>query len=458
MFALLLAIPTLTIAYITFRFYRLAGARFDLRCIDPLTYLYWLQFLMASVGSYVIAADLVDNDWINYLSPMDPIRFIGWAVVQYGFFAGSLGLVIGLKLFKRKKLVTSLSRNTSHKAGSRSYHLIVWSILATIFAGSALHVFLALGGFPLLSAFSSSGDALAIVRSDTKLGFSGLTYIRDYGFVAMSQVMVYYSYSLKLCSPESRIFRALFWISLVFAILGLTINLEKGPIVIFFFSLLVVPFFHGMRSSLWLQALFCLLLVCLLVVIYVLTLGADRTTSFFVEEILGRILIAQVAGVFMSLSVFPQYDDFVLFSGIGVLMDAFGGIQSEGAPRIVMEHFRPVEVAAGLLGYKSSFYVAEAYGNFGFIGVLFAPFIVGVFTSLYFVFFQKFQNKHLGVAGITFIAFNLPYTSNFSAFYYSPGLWILLLSLLFVGNPRVGSRPEVVRDQKTAAIVPVKST
>ena len=101
MLAILLAIPTAIIALITYRFYRLSGARFELTSIDPLTYIYFLQLIMASIGSYIIAANLIDNDWINYLEPTDSIRFIGWGVVQYGFLVCSIGIYLGLKIFDR---------------------------------------------------------------------------------------------------------------------------------------------------------------------------------------------------------------------------------------------------------------------------------------------------------------------------------------------------------------------
>ena len=98
MLAILLAIPTAVIAFITYRFYRLSGARFELTCIDPLTYIFFLQLIMASAGSYIIAANLIDNDWINYLAPTDAVRFIGWGAVQYGFLGCSIGIFLGLKI------------------------------------------------------------------------------------------------------------------------------------------------------------------------------------------------------------------------------------------------------------------------------------------------------------------------------------------------------------------------
>ncbi len=441
MLAILLAIPTAVIALVTYRFYRLSGARFELTCIDPLTYIYFLQLIMASVGSYIVAANLIDNDWINYLAPTDAVRFIGWGVVQYGFLGCSIGIFLGLKIFDRNHSRLNFLDNLSYKEIPWASHIFIWIFLFCICFASGLHVFLSIGSIPLLSALSSIGDALAIIRSDTKIGFSGVTFIRDFGFVALGQILAYYAYSLKLHYQASLSLKILFWISLVIAILALTVNLEKGPIVIFFFSLLVIRFFHGRRSSPMAQGFAFLLIGSLLVGTYLVTLGTDLPVAYFVEEITGRILVAQVAGVFMTLSIFPVEHDFVLFSGIGILSDAFGGSQSAGSPRMVMEHFRPNEVAAGLAGYKSSYFIAEAYGNFGFIGVLLSPFIVGAITSFYFAILKKFQNPNLAIAGITYIAFNLPYTSNFTAFYYNPGLWIVLLILLLAGNLKFTLRP-----------------
>ena len=437
MLAVLLALATAVNAFITYRFYRLAGARFDLTCIDPLTYIYFLQLIMASTGSYLIGANLIDNDWINYLAPTDTVRFVGWAVVQYGFLGCSVGIFLGLKVFDRHHSAVNFLDNLSCRNIPRISHIIIWTFLFGICVASGLHVYWSIGGIPLLSVLSSVGNALSVIRSDTKLGFSGVAFIRDFGFVAMGQILAYYAYSLKLHYRVSLSFRVLYWLSLVVAIFGLTVNLEKGPIVLFFFSLLVIRFFHGRRSSALAQGFSFLLIGGLLVGTYLVTLGTDRTVSYFVEEIIGRIFVAQVAGVFMTLSIFPADYDFVLFSGVGVLSDAFGVSQSVGSPRMVMQHFRPVEVAEGLLGYKSSYFVAEAYGNFGFIGVLLSPFIVGATTSFYFAIFKRFQNPNLAIAGITFIAFNLPYTSNFAPFYYNPGLWILLLILLLAGNSKM---------------------
>ena len=440
MLAILLAIPTFIVAFITYRVYRLAGARFDLRCIDPLTYIYFLQLIMASIGSYIIAANLVDNDWINYLAPTDAIRFIGWGVVQYGFLGCAIGIFIGLKIFDRNHSRINFFENLSVKDATWVSHVVIWIFLFGLCVISGLHVYSSLGGIPLLSAMSSIGDALAVIRSDTKLGFSGVPFIRDYGFVAMGQILAYYTYSLKMHYRSLLVLRILFWLSLVIAILGLTINLEKAPIVFFFFSLLVIRFFYGRRSSTAAQGLSFFLIGVLLVGTYIVTMGTNLSSAYLVTEIIGRIFIAQVAGVFMTLSIFPMEYDFVLFSGIGVLSDAFGGSQSVGSPRMVMEYFRPVEVAAGLLGYKSSYFIAEAYGNFGAIGVILSPFFVGAITSFYFVIFKRFKNPNLAIAGITYITFNLPFTSNFTAFYYNPGLWILLFILLIAGNLKITLR------------------
>ncbi len=441
MLAILLLFVTILVAMATSEFYRLSGARFQLTRIDPLSYVFYLQFFMASVGSFLIAANLVDNDWINYMSSQDNNRLLGWLIVQYGFLGCGLGIFVTRTFFGTQKLERYFFRALGKQNPSTDYHLLIWSCLLILWLGSAIHVYLAVGGFPILSAFSSSGDALAVIRSQTKLRFDGIAFVRDYGFVGISQILAYYAYSLKLQYEQRFVFRFLFLISVVIATLGLTLNLEKGPIVIFFFSLLVLRFFHNRASSVLFQIVIFLGLLTLLVGIYFLVLGTDRTVMELTEEILGRIFVAQVAGVFMTLSIFPSQYEFIGLTGIGLISDAFGGLQSSGSPRIVMEHFRPNEVSLGLLGYKSSFFVAEAYGNFGLLGVILSPFLVGALTAIYQTFFMKFKNLSLGVAGLIYVIFNLPYTSNLTAFYYNPGLWILLFVLMLLGNITLRPRP-----------------
>ena len=436
MLVFILGLVTAANAFFTHRIYRKCGARFDLTYIDPLTYLFFLQMIMASLGSYLIGASLFDNDWINYLEVENPIRLIGWLAVQYGFIGCAIGLYFGLKLLNPCYSSTTFLNNLVKKNIPKKHHLLISVFLLSLCAFSGLYVFQTLGTIPLLSVISSSGHEIAKLRSATKLSFSGITFVRDYGFVAVAQVVSYYLFSLKLKYGKSLIYRLLFWVSLSVSILALTLNLEKGPIVIFFFSLLVIRFFHGRKSSIVGQGFTLFLILGLLFAVYLAVLGTDRTFAFYFQEILGRIVIAQVAGVFMTLSIFPVEYEFILFSGIGVLSDIVGFEQSLGSPRIVMQHFRPAEVEMGLLGYKSSYFMAEAYGNFGYVGLLLSPFMVGIVTALYFSLFIRFQNGHLAIAGITYLTFNLPFTSNFVPFYYNPGLWILLVILTFAGNLR----------------------
>jgi hypothetical protein len=175
---------------------------------------------------------------------------------------------------------------------------------------------------------------------------------------------------------------------------------------------------------------FTVLIALLIISAYFLTLGNDITFSYLLDEISGRIFIAQVAGVFMTLSVFPDKFNFIGLDGINIWATAFDFPQSEGVPRIVMRYFWPTEVDSGLLGYMSSYFPSEAYGNFGVLGVLIAPFFVGMITIAYIAIFMRLRNVHLGSALVIYIIFNLPYTSNFTAFYYNPGLLLLIFSIV----------------------------
>jgi hypothetical protein len=214
------------------------------------------------------------------------------------------------------------------------------------------------------------------------------------------------------------------------AVIATTSNLEKGGFMIFLVSMFSLRTIAGHRPNWKVVAMLFILLLLVLALSYRFTIGDHVDGAYLLREISGRIFVAQVAGVFMTLSAFPENIPFVGFTGIRLISSIFGFTQSEGSPRLVMSFFWPAEVDLGLLGYMSSYFPAEAYGNFGWPGAIVAPVIVGLSTVLYTAALLQLRNAHLRRAAVVFLLFNLPFTSNYSYFYYSPGLTILTIFLL----------------------------
>jgi hypothetical protein len=410
--------------------YRKLGASLSFRSPDPFTYLFYSQLFLAVIGSYLILLSLDNTDWLTYLDPNDPVRLLGWLIVQYCFIALGCAMLFSKALLLDKRLEKAFFEKLKTPRRHHAENWIILLSLSLICSLAALYCYRVVGYIPALKIFEASGTGLAVVRSDTKLGFQGMSFVRDSFFIGLSQIVALFILSLCLTHPAKRSYRFVLFIAFLCVFFSTTFNLEKGGIVNFVVSAIAMYVYCGNKFSLFRIGLFGLIVFTTVILAYIVTFGDHVDASYLADEISGRILIAQVAGVFMTLSAVPDAIPFVGLTGIRVIADAFGYIQSEGSPRLIMSFFWPKEVGAGLLGFMSSYFPAEAYGNFGFAGVLLAPLVVGLVFICYMSFFMRLHNPHLGAASVVFIIFHLPLTSNFSYFYYSPGL-ILLAAVIF---------------------------
>jgi oligosaccharide repeat unit polymerase len=416
--------------YATRYLYKRLGASLNLKTPDPYTYLFISQLVFAVLGSYFVLLSFDSTDWLTYLESDNPVRLLGWFIVQYSFFAMGISMVFAQCLSIKSRLrinfhkrLASYTPNIFHE-----YKIIIFFFFILTISG--FYVFWTIGYIPLFKLSESTGTALAVIRSETKLGFGGMGFIRDNFFMGLSQILALYVFSLYLSCKSSCIYKFTFFALIIVALISTTTNLEKGGFAIFLISLVSMYAYRGNSFSIYKIIILGLVVLFFIILAYRLTIGEHVDATYLVSEITGRIFIAQVAGVFMTLSVFPEPIPFVGFDGIGIFAKLFDYAQNEGSPRLVMSYFWPKEVELGLNGFMSSYFPAEAYGNFGVTGVLLAPFIVGIVTVAYIFIFIRLRNPHLGAACIVYIIFNLPFTSNFSFFYYSPGLWILTVFIV----------------------------
>lgn len=413
--------------FVTGHLYIRLGASLNLKTPDPYTYLFISQLVFAVFGSYFVLLSFDNTDWLTYLDSDSQVRLLGWLIVQYSFFAMSIAMVFAQSLLIRNRLRINFHKKLASHTPKLFHEYKTIIFLVFIVAISGFYVFWTIGYIPILKLSESTGTALAIIRSETKLGYDGMGLIRDNFFIGLSQIVALYVFSLYLSCKSSRVYKFTFFALIVVVLMSTTTNLEKGAFLVFLVSLISMYAYRGNSFSIYKVIVIGLALLTVLILAYRITFGDYVNGSYLVSEITGRIFIAQVAGVFMTLSVFPEIIPFVGFDGIGFFAKLFDYAQNEGSPRLVMSYFWPKEVELGLNGFMSSYFPAEAYGNFGVTGVLLAPFIVGITTVAYISIFIRLRNPHLGAACILYIIFNLPFTSNFAFFYYSPGLWIFTL-------------------------------
>ena len=60
------------------------------------------------------------------------------------------------------------------------------------------------------------------------------------------------------------------------------------------------------------------------------------------------------------------------------------GMEQQRSARVIMEYLNPEGVVSETTGVMNSLYMAEAYANFGNLGLLLSPIIVG-FTMIFYI-------------------------------------------------------------------------
>jgi len=421
-------ILTLANIYISSRIYRKLGSSLSLRSLDPYSYLFFSQLFFCVLGSSFISSDLFQTEILYALGKSSFVYFLGWLTVQYSFVALAYALYLFNSSLANCSTIFIFRTRLSNPIRHRSLNVMLTSLIFIVLLLATIYVVSSNLYHPLIMVFNFSSEALAQIRSETKIGFPGIAFIRDYLFSGLAQIFSLYLFSV-LLQKTTPVRCTLFIFSILLAFYATTFNLEKGPFIIYLISLLSMESLHGRVISKARIIALVFALAGLLLFFYLLTLGFDRPFSYFINEILGRIFLAQVSGVYLSLYTFPHYHDFIGFSGLSLFASALSLHPSDGVGRVLMSLYWPLEVKQGLLGYLSSYFPSEAYGNYGFSGLLLSPFIVALSTSLLTFLSLSFRNYHLGSSVFVYSLFNLPFTSSFVPFFYNPGLLFLLLIL-----------------------------
>lgn len=423
----------------------------------------WI-FYFELVAQSFIGSVLVINGWDNHYilgRVQAEARFYGWMAVQYTMIAMPLGMLLAVKLHGLKNNRSLFRRYVSLPmcpAVSRRDSFIRYPLYALSMASllAVLYTFYSLGEVPLLTTLAG-GDALslAVARVDASLGFAGNVYVRNLLGILLTPILAFISYGY-LKQTGSLRDRVWFYTMLVASFFILTYDLSKAPIVIFALGFLFFRVLADGHVSKFVFYLFgCLALLILITSYWLVGKVTDPAVLFsYNSGIGGRVLLSQIAGTFFAFEHFPDTREFIGFSSLSSFISEAAGLPySERAARIMMMIFNPAGVEDGSLAVMNSLFIAEAWANFGLIGVLIAPIYVGLFIQTLFLFFLRSRKTPVLVGVFAYLSLRLPVTGGFNDFIYAPSLaniaFIFVTIYLIAIILKVGSRK--VRMARTAS-------
>lgn len=308
--------------------------------------------------------------------------------------------------------------------------LVILSIICLV---SIIYVFCCIKYVPILQYFNSDVD-LAVERINVSRNFDGNQYVKNLIMLLITPIISYIAYIYMRTTKEKK-WKLLFAFLFILSILALTYNFEKSPSLYYLIFFFVIEIMLG--NTFKLKTVIPIICTCAIIVLilYKVVLGYTGPLFSLSSGPMGRILITQVSTLFLHIDAFPENVEYLGgHSFPKILFGLFGGNGEYDvrSGRTVMELYAKSTVENGTAGVMNTLFVGEAYANFGIIGVIISPIIVGIIFSAILAWFLKSKKKPINMVIYLelFIIFKDVLQGGFVDFFYNIKCVVMLVMLV----------------------------
>lgn len=431
-FMFLFAVLVLSLSTIAFR--HCAGT-LSIKYLNVISVSFYLFLIYQVIGAVLIGIRIInDNWWVSRAHNQNSIL-----IDFYGTLLSLLMVAIFLMIFQRllkckpsgefKNLYQMpMSTVTSRNDKAVIIIVIIVSVINFIMLGYLLYK---TPQIPLLYVFNSDSAYLAYLRRQATANSGILLIILNiFGrWISPLTTLILFNY---LLLNKSKVNKILFGFSLTTTIMFLIYNLNKGPVLWIIIMLFVCYSIYNKRIK---YAKMIGIFIMILILIFTMYTTIMQKSGFneVKDAIIQRIFIAQHVGTILTFDLFPTYHDYL--GGYNYL--PFGShyidltLDDKSYGVLLEREYNTYAYNQGVVGYLCSSYIADAYANFGFIGVAIANIVVALWLAIVFVISNRIRYHPISLALIVFLMFHIPRMMNdsFKAFVYNPLMFIALFYL-----------------------------
>lgn len=431
--ALIYTIPiSMFTLFLSFFLFRRAAGSLNILKPNMISYIFYYNLILQTFLASILVILKVDNHYaIAVVS--DESRFYGWLAVNYMMITMPIGMLLAKMLFSKN--TTMKQRLTAYTSddinidfiGYRPLKYSVW-VFTIISSLACMYVFFTIGYFPFLKIFDVSALIASELRITSAREFSGNVYVKNFLALSMMPVLSYmwfFYYTRRKNALDLIVFIITFVVSLSI----LYYDFSKTPMLAYILSFIFVYYYGKGKVNKKVALSGFSIVLSLIVVLYKFSGLEGNAFSSYNTGPIGRVILGQATGLYMMLDIFPNNYSFIGFSSISELLSKFFDFDFiDRAGRIAMTVFNPKGVEAGTAGVMNSIFLAEAWANFGIIGILLSPIWVGFIIQTLYIYFLKSPKTPLHLA--FFVSFSLggAVTGGFNDYIYNPSV---LLSLFF---------------------------
>lgn len=393
------------------KFYSFCSGGESVRNPNILTFSLFLWLIpFGLLGSFLLSLGANVYFLKSYLTNFIDLTF---RIIVYCIWAIPIGFWIGRKLGH----ISFVKKKSIYINQKRILFLFIVSLLA------GFYTIYNVNSVPLFKIFDKTSlNDLMVSRSTTKFNFAGLNFIKGIFFNKLSVFLALISYSLYLDRKIKR-YRILFLSTLFWAIFSEFFYLEKSPVAFLILGIVIVKILKQRSFQIKYLIKNSLLIILIIGAFYLLIEGDLKILS-----IANRVFLVPLTGLIYSLYLFPSTYPFLNGASFPQWMISIFDMTHTRSAKLIMEYLNPVGVADGSAGVVNSIFAAEAYANFGWIGLIISPLIVGI--SIFYI--SRYSNRDfLGTfseGAKAYLIITLPLFGGFIDFVWNVS-WIILLIL-----------------------------
>lgn len=390
--------------------------------------------LFEFIGVTLVFLGFRDHYLIKKISSNSVINITYWTMAYVMLILPLVIILVNKYVYKIKDLNTEYMNNInkkivldSEKVNKKVYILVIIATIICLI--SIIYVFYNIGYISFFKLFDRnfnfSEERISIGRN-----FKGNQYIKNIIMLGITPILSHIAY-IYMRTTKQKKWIILFAILFIVNIFVKTYDFSKAPLIYYVCFFFIIEVLLGKTSSFKKIIPFVVSAIVLLVILYI-TVGNYKDNFISLSNgPLSRAVVTQAGTLFLHFDAFPNKSEFLKGHSFPPLTKIlFGeGEYDIRSGRKVMEIYNSDAIENGTAGVMSTMFIGEAYANFGYLGIIISPIIVGFIVSTILCVYLKSQKTPLNMILYLecFIIFSTVLQAGFVDLFYNISFLIVLI-------------------------------
>lgn len=422
-------------------FYKASGS-LSPKKMNMISWIFWYSLVIQSFIASVLVVYNIDNHYGIQKVYFEDSRLKGWLAVQYCMVMLPLSMWVTLILINKKTdnikiwnnfVSSKLESCVTEKDYALRRTLYFFSFFCIL---SVIYSFYSAGMYPFQGYIT--GGNISNLRQSVTREFGGIVYFKNIFGLVLTPIFSYIFYCYYRLY-KNRIDFIFFIVLFICSISIISFDYAKSPIAFYILGFFFIKIVLGDNINYMKLIKYAVAILGLIVMFYILTGYQDTILSLFSSYnsgLVGRLTISQAFGTYLAFDLYPMVYDHIGFSSI---TDLFGESRERMA-REIMISVNSQGISDGTAGVINTLFVAEAWANFGLLGVIFSVIWVGFLIQIIYTILITSKKSPIVVGIYAYLTCKLPITGGFNDFIYNPVLFIsisFIVGLVFFVKLRV---------------------